>query len=214
MHPAVRLLTVLALASAFPAMSLAALALFGLAGLLLYRRVAAGALVRLRAGLWRLRWLLLAILVLYGGFTPGDPLLPILPGLSREGLAEGARRLLVLIDLMLVVYLMLALTPVAQLVAGIRLLAVPLRVFGVEPQRVGLRFALTLDAVGEMQARLKGHAGARGNVWDRAAGLIEDIEQRAGAAGNTVILAEAEMPRWWEWVLPLLLLAGLQLWTP
>ena len=214
MHPAVRVLCLVALASALPAMSLVALAVLCILSIAVYQRVAPAALLRLRMGVMRLRWLLLAIFVLYAGFTPGEPLLAALPGLSREGLAEGSRRALVLLDLLVLVYLLLALTPVAELVDGIRLLLVPLRLVGVDPQRVGLRVALALDGVGEMQARLKGYARAGGGAWDRAARLIEDIEHRAEHETAAVAVPSASSPRWWEWLAPLVMLLTLHLWTP
>lgn len=213
MHPAVRLLCLMALASVLPAMSLVALAAVLAAGVLACLRWAPGVIARLRIGVLRLRWLLLAIFVLYVGFTPGEPLLEALPGLSREGLAEGSRRALVLLDLLVLVYLLLALTPVAELVAALGLLLAPLRPLGVDPQRIGLRVALALDGVGEMQARLKGSARAPGSAWARAARLIEDIEAGAEADAAAVALPPTRRPRWWEWLLPLVLL-GLHAWTP
>ncbi|MES0874464.1 hypothetical protein [Sinimarinibacterium thermocellulolyticum] len=209
-HPAVRVLLLLALASALPMMALSSLALIAAAALILHRALAADALARLRAGVFRLRWLLLAILVLYGGFTPGEPLAPALPGLSREGLTEGLRRALVLIDLMLAVYLLLALTSTAQLVMAVRTLLRPLRVFGVDPDRVGLRIALALDRVSSLERRLLSAPREDGGVWRRAAQLIEQIEDEARAVdGGTVELPAARAPRWWEWLLVLGLLAAL-----
>lgn len=208
-----RVLALLALASALPSMSLAALALLSALSLLAHLRLAPAGAARLRAGLWRLRWLLLAIFVLYVGFTPGEPLWSALPGLSREGLAEGLRRALVLIDLLLAVYLLLALTAVAELVAAIRMLLAPLRPLGVDPQRIGLRLALALDGIGEMEGRLRGYARAPGG-WARAARLIEEIERKAGEPGEAVVVPALAAPRWWEWLLPLVLLVVLHRWTP
>ncbi len=215
MHPAVRLLCLLAVAAALPTVSLPALALLCAVSLLVYVRVAASALPRLRGGLFRLRWLLLAIFVLYGGCTPGEPLLQTLPGFSREGLTEGARRALVLVDLLILVYLLLALTAIAELVAALQLLLSPLRAVGVDPARVALRLGLALEGVGEMQGRLKGYARGDGSAWERAARLIEDIEARAASAAPAPVqLASPAPPRWWEWLLPAVLLLVLQRWTP
>ncbi len=215
MHPAVRLLCLMALSSALPAMSLHALAALCAAGILAYWRLVQSAMSRLASGVWRLRWLLLAIFVLYVGFTPGEPLLPALPGLSREGFAEGIRRALVLIDLLVCVYLLLAVTPVADLIGAIALLLAPLRILGVDPRRIGLRVALALEGVGEMQTRLKRAGRIEDGAWAaRAARLIADIE--SGAEGPTAAVSMPPMrrPRWWEWLLPLALLGGLHTWTP
>ncbi|MFA5937960.1 MAG: CbiQ family ECF transporter T component [Sinimarinibacterium sp.] len=213
MHPAVRVLIVLVFASVLPSASLAALALFGLVTCALYLRLAPDSIDRLRIGLARLRWLILAIFVLYVGFTPGEPLIPALPGLSREGLAEGTRRALVLLDLLVLVYLLLALTPVAELVGAIRLLVVPLRPLGVDPQRIGLRIALALEGVGEMDARLR-NSVSRSGGWERAAALIDEIETQAGVPGAPVEVRDSGLPRWWEWLIPIILAAVLHRWTP
>lgn len=204
------MLLLLVLASALPAMAIASLALIGLSGLAIHIRLAIDALKRLRAGLWRLRWLLLAIFVLYGGFTPGEALLPAFPGLSREGLLEGLRRALVLIDLLIMVYLLLAVTPTPQLVMAVRVLLRPLRIAGVDPDRIGLRIALALDQVSGLQQRLRTPVEPAGNVWQRAARVIGEIEDQAGSAAvKAVELPSMRRPGWWEWLLPLLLFVAL-----
>lgn len=215
LHPAIRVLLLLALASALPRQSLMALAVFGAAVLLLYVMLAPAALQRLRMGLWRMRWLLLAIFVLYGGFTPGEPLFAEAPGISREGVLEGARRALVLTDLLVMVYLLLALTPTTALISAIRLLLSPLRPLGVNPDRIGLRIALALEGVGAMQDRWRdrGQAEAQtGSPWARAAAWIHEIEQRAELSSLPLELPPLCMPRWWEWLLPLMVLFLLHGW--
>jgi energy-coupling factor transporter transmembrane protein EcfT len=212
-HPATRILLLLVVALALPQLDLfVLLAIAALAFVGFLWRARSG-LVRLRAGLWRLRWLLLAIFVLYGGFTPGEPLLAALPGLSREGLLEGVRRALVLLDLLLLVYLLLTLTSVPQLVIGLRLLLTPLRIVGVDPQRVGLRVALAFDAVSALQARLQ-HTppSADAGVWVRAATLIEQIEAQAAMETTPVELPALSRPFWWEWLLPPALLVVVLQW--
>lgn len=215
MHSAVRVLFVLVLASVLPSASLGALVLLCLLAGSLYLRLAPDSIDRLRTGLARLRWLILAIFVLYVGFTPGEPLFAALPGLSREGLAEATRRALVLVDLLVLVYLLLALTPIAELVGAICLLLAPLRPLGVDPQRIGLRIALALEGVGEMHARLR-NSVSRSGGWERAAALIEEIEvqAQAPASGMPVAVRDAGLPRWWEWLIPILLAAVLHRWTP
>ena len=212
-HPATRILLLLVVALALPQFdlfALSAIAVLAATGFLWHAR---SGLVRLRAGLWRLRWLLLAIFVLYGGFTPGEPLLAALPGLSREGLLEGLRRALVLLDLLLLVYLLLTLTSVPQLVIGLRLLLTPLRIVGVDPQRIGLRVALAFDAVSALQTRLeRTRSSADAGVWARAATLIAQIETQAAQETAPVELPVVPHPSWWERLLPLALLALVLQW--
>lgn len=217
MHPAARVLIVLVLASALPSMSLGALALLGAVAVAFHFRFAPDSLDRLRAGLSRLRWLMLAILVLYVGFTPGDPLFPSLPGISREGVAEGLRRSLVLIDLLLLVYLLLALTPMTELAGAVCLLLTPLRPLGVDPRRVGLRIALALESVADVDARLRAAVrgpGGPSSGWERAAALIDRIEMEADQPGLPMLLHEKGRPRAWEWLVPLALAVILHRWTP
>jgi energy-coupling factor transporter transmembrane protein EcfT len=212
LHPAVRILLLLLVALALPLLDLAVLLVLGVLAVTAFLLLARSALARLRAGLWRLRWLLLAIFVLYGGFTPGEPLLPALPGLSREGLLEGLRRALVLTDLLVLVYLLLSLTSVPQLVVGLRLLLTPLQLLGVDTQRIGLRIALAFDGVASLQARLQQPPAAAGGLWARAAALIEDIEMQAGRETTAVVLPPVPQPRWWEWLLPPAVLALVLQW--
>jgi energy-coupling factor transporter transmembrane protein EcfT len=203
LHPAVRILLLLLVALALPLLDLAVLLVLGVLAVAAFLLLARSALARLRAGLWRLRWLLLAIFVLYGGFTPGEPLLPALPGLSREGLLEGLRRALVLTDLLVLVYLLLSLTSVPQLVVGLRLLLTPLQLIGIDTQRIGLRIALAFDGVASLQSRLQQPPSpAAGGLWARAAALIEEIEMQAGRESLAVVLPPVPQPRWWEWLLP------------
>lgn len=213
LHPAIRLLLLLALATTLPMMSLPALTVLAVLFLGLYRWHAAGALRRLGQGLLRLRWLLLAIFVLYGAFTPGTPLLAQLPGLSSEGLSEGARRALVLINLLILVYLLLAVTPVAELVPAIELLLRPLRPLGVDTGRIGLRLALALDAVQPLRVQIDRESPGA-NLLDRAAAVMVGIERTAAAPAAPMNLPPEVLPRWWEWALPPAVLVLLHVWTP
>jgi energy-coupling factor transporter transmembrane protein EcfT len=217
LHPAIRVLLVLVLAAFSSQASLPALGIWA-ALLLSTYLITVGhdtaAVARLRNGVSRLRWLLLAIFVLYAGFTPGTPILEVTPGISREGLLEGLRRALVLIDLLVMVYLLLAVTPINQLVAAIHTLVRPLKPLGVDPQRVGLRLALALDQVNQMHTRLRGEARAPGSWAQRAADLIRDIEHDAEHSQRAWTLTPVAAARWWEWLLPIAILVLLMRWTP
>lgn len=201
LHPAIRVLLLVVVAAALPAQDVLTLSIWLLLTVAALYLAGVSALHKLRVGIWRLRWLLLAIGVAYLGFTPGTPVLPAMPGISREGLVEGLRRALVLVDVLALVYLLLAHTPMHELLVALRTLAKPLRVLGVDPQRVGLRLALTMDAVGAMQERLRASRSEAGSLWQRAAGLIADIETRADMP-QAVTLPALPMPRGWQWLLP------------
>ena len=100
----------------------------------------------------RSRWLLLAMLLMFGWMTPGTPL-PGLPGASKEGLllaADSIERLL--IALATVAMILTALRPVA-LVAGMRSLLAPLALLNISRDRIAVRLALTMQ---EVEASRKG----------------------------------------------------------
>ncbi len=101
----------------------------------------------------RVRWLLLAILILYGWFTPGTALIaawaPYAP--SYEGLQQGLLRAAVLLVIVAAVYLLITTTPRGDLVAGLLWYGRPLRRFGVDDQRFAVRLVLALEAVSEVQ---------------------------------------------------------------
>jgi hypothetical protein len=147
MHPSLRIAALLVLAAGLPQLSLAAVALV-LAALLAAAPLSGGpaALVELLAGMARLRWLLLALLVLHLGFTVGEPVHEALPGVSREGLAEGTRRAIVLLDLLAAVHVLLRPLGAARTAAGLLTLLAPLRRLGLPAERLGLRLGLVLEA--------------------------------------------------------------------
>lgn len=97
--------------------------------------------------LHRARWLLLSLVAVYALATPGATLALWEggPGPSAEGLALGllqAGRIVLMIGALA---LLLAATPAEELVTGLWALLKPLAPLGVDPERVALRLALTLD---------------------------------------------------------------------
>lgn len=207
-HPLIRILSLVIMAAFMPAMPLPdLLILLGLV-VLGYLRVAPVGLARLRMGLYRLRWLLLAIGILYMGFTPGEALHSALPGLSREGVLEGLRRMLVLTDLLALVYLLLALTPTPQLAAALVQMAKPLRPLGLDSERLGRRLALVLEGVGEAQERLDAVRQHR-SLIDALASALLRLEQQAVEAGPGIEVPQLPAPAAWQWLIPLTLLVAL-----
>jgi len=95
----------------------------------------------------RARWLLISLLLVYGLATPGPELvigeLPF--PVSRAGLEAGLLQAWRLVAMIAGLALLLALTPVPQLIAGIHAILSPLRTFGVDPERAALRLSLTLE---------------------------------------------------------------------
>ena len=216
MNPLTRLLCLCVLAATLPGLSLYALALVAALLLLAYFIIARAQLPRLLQGLSRLRWLFLAIFVLYFGYTPGDPWSEHLPGLSREGLHEGGRRALVLADLLIAVYLLLALTPLTALVQGLQRLLWPLRGLGLDTSAFARRLALALDQVAHLQDQVSALRRADRGMLDTAAELVRGIEQSATQVPSPSapqLLDPGPQPRPWEWLLPPAL-ALLLWWAP
>lgn len=206
LHPAIRVLLVLALAAALPRLPLLDLAVIAAVLLGMLAALGRDALLRWVRGLLRVKWLLLAIAVLYWGFTPGEPLHPALPGLSREGLAEGVRRMLALAALLAAVYGLMLSTSVADLAAALGTLLVPLTLLGINPRRVALLLALTLDEVsrgGAVLARARArHPDA---MLDAAAQALGEIERRSAEGSAEFALPRPAPPPVWQWLLPLAL---------
>lgn len=205
-HPTIRLASVLALVVFVPQFGV--LTLLVLSAAMLLQRAVAGrqALDQALQSIWRLRWLLLAIGVLYLGFTPGEPLFPFTERISRQGALEGARRVLVLVAILLAVHTVLRALGPRQLAAGITQLAAPLRMLGLPVDRFAMRLATALDAVqtvGERTRAARDNAAA-GSMLQRAARLIVDVEQAsAEAADDLATVPTLPAPAWWAWLLPL-----------
>jgi energy-coupling factor transport system permease protein len=94
----------------------------------------------------RSRWLLLAMLVMFGWLTPGTPLANI-PGASQEGLLLAADNIVRLFIALATVALVLKALSTPELVAGMRSLMAPLALLGIPRDRIAVRLALTLNAV-------------------------------------------------------------------
>ena len=200
LHPAIRVLCLCAAAAQLPALPLAVLLVASVLLLILHRSS------RLWRDLWRLRWMLLAILILYAGFTPGDALWPALPGISRDGLLEGTRRAMVLVLVLQLVILLMETTPLPQLCAGLLLLARPFAFFGLPAAAFARRLALALGEVTRAQEAVAlARRGAATNLFVGAAELVMQIE-RSDIADAALEIPALRSPPWWQWLLPLALL--------
>lgn len=206
MHPLIRVLSLAALASGLPLLALPDLLILCLLLWMAHLRLAPHAVLRLRAGIWRLRWLFLAIFVLYWGFTPGTALLPALPGLSLEGVLEGLRRAAVLLSLLMAVYLLLARTSVPELVQVLRSLVTPLRVLGLDRDRFALRMALALEGVTAAQNVLDAQRSHSSGFAASAAATVQSLELAAEAPTPALRVSPLPAVPLWQWLLPIALL--------
>jgi len=174
------------------------------------------AMGRLLVMLRRLRWLMLAIVLVYGWWTPGAALFPVAGVLSPtvEGLQLGLLRMLVLVIIVAAVHLLLQRTERTQLLAALMQLFTPLCSLQGR-SRIAVRIVLSMEAVGQIQPLLltalsgcsrKGVTGL-GTV---AADVYETVLDKAACANcDPVNVAEAAQPAFWQWLIPLLLAAAI-----
>ena len=217
--PAIRILSLLVFAAGLahargPAL---ALGLGGLAAFILLSWPARGSLRISGAGqaLRRLRWLLLALVFVYGWLTPGAPLLPVLGQFSPSwpGLAAGGVRALILLAMVLAVYLLLTTTPREQLLTGLAWLTRPFQRLGLDARRLNLRIVLTLQKVPQAQALIRqwqtelpplrqwrAFAAALPGLWQR---VLTMAEQEPSVALEIPVQSR---PLWWEWGWPALIM--------
>lgn len=176
-------------------------------GLFLLGREAAARLVAMVA---RLRWLFAALLILYLGFTPGEPLIAALPGLSREGFLEAVRRGLVLVAVIAAVLALLQSTPPTVLAQALAWMLRPFDRLGADSRRFGIRLSLALAAATGTRASLQ--RSKDGNWIDQA---VEAVLSAERVAPTPVPSPEPEWdlppPPLWQWLLPLLLALALAL---
>ncbi|MDR2031317.1 MAG: energy-coupling factor transporter transmembrane protein EcfT [Azoarcus sp.] len=155
----------------------------------------------------RVRALLLAIVVLFAWFTPGEAVFVDWPrlGPSREGcllaLVQGGRLLAIVCG----TAVLLARMPSGRLVSGLYALARPCACFGLPAEKVALRLLLVLRYVEE--ARLDGHGGGdRGwRYWlspPPAGGFetVQLVQERPGLADAGLLVALVVLSgMWWLW---------------
>ncbi|MBI5041935.1 MAG: hypothetical protein HZB57_12285 [Gammaproteobacteria bacterium] len=173
-----------------------------------YRAFDAQMLLRM---LRRVRWLLLAILILYGWFTPGAAMLPVLGQFSPslEGVQQGLLRVAALLAIVAAVYLLLATTPRGELVAGLLWYGRPLRRLGVDDTRFAVRLVLALEAVPQVQtlARTalmdKPQGASRMQRLGRAATVVfEATLARAEQSTGAIAVPDSQPVPLWQWSLP------------
>lgn len=145
----IQLLSLPALAVAVPLCLLAALVFARVRFLRLLRRV---------------RVLLIAIAILFAGFTPGEAYFHDWPrlGPTREGLVLALLHASRLIAVVCAVAVLLERLSLQRLVAGLHALSRPLRLIGVPPERLALRLLLVLRYV---DAAPRGHGKAQWRDW-------------------------------------------------
>jgi len=217
-HPLIRVVALLVfvtgLALARPALLSTGIGLL----LLLYFLTgfpAPGVLLRM---VLRLRWLLLAILLVYGWWTPGTSLLPAI-GLwspTTEGLVVGLFRMLSLVLIVAAVHLLLQVTARRELLPAIMQLIRPVTTQAGR-ERLAVRILLSVEAVTQVQSlvsdTLKEHPlyNRKLSTLGVAAQLLyRAVLDKAAQAGVDIIdVIELQPPPLWQWLIPLALCAAI-----
>ncbi len=169
---------------------------------------------------WRLRWLLVSLLVLYLAFTPGTPIFPDysswLP--SWEGLLAGAERLLAWSVMLFLFSLFHLHTRRDEWQAGIYWLLKPLAWLGLSAERLTLRMVLTFHAVTAMQQNYKAtDLTAAKKTWHnfiaRLSSVLTYAHEQAEHAELSPLQVEATCPptsmQWLSFLVLFVVLMGL-----
>lgn len=132
---------------------------------------------------YRMRWLLISLLVIYGWLTPGLPLFPFTGSPSEAGILLGGHRLIGLMALVAVVKWLVTSLNSNELIIGVMTLLHPLRFFGLSTERVAIRISLTLQTVSSAEKLMR---QSRQDV-----GKHGKLSSLVVAASNTITAAEA-----------------------
>lgn len=159
----------------------------------------------------RVRWLLLAMLILFGWFTPGDPLLPQLGGWSpsQQGMYQGLLRVSALLAIVAAVYLLLVTTSRGALVGGLLWYGRPLRQIGIDDRRFAVRLVLALEAVPEVQGLARAaleSVGGRSRLQRLAVSartVLQAVLAQAEMQHGSIVVPDPSPVPGWQWLLPL-----------
>lgn len=160
MHPSLRVVALILLAVSIQFMDSLAL---GAAGCLLLAMALYWHVGLLRSMLYRSRWLLLTLLLIYAFTTPGEYLKGWNPDYSPtyEGIFQGLLQAGRLAMMLAGLAILLGTTPRTALMAGIFLLMRPLCLIGISPDRFTARLWLTLHYAEQEPT------GDKGTFWSR-----------------------------------------------
>jgi len=206
LHPAFRIVLLVALAAMLFRYSLSGIAL-ALAVLMLGAAVSGGETLRgILKSLGRIRWLLLSIVIIYLWVAP-EPQAAGLPWYlpAWSDIEIALQRAGVLVVLVTAVELLRRRTSVPTMAAGLLVLLAPLARLGIDTGVFARRLAMTLDAVPLTAERVAAAAGAgrvdRGLAgWgDAAAALVRELETGAIEAPSDARLPRLPRPRVSDW---------------
>ena len=158
----------------------------------------------------RLRWLLVAIVFVYGWWTPGDSVWTGALSPTLQGLSLGLLRVMALLAIVGAVNLLLQSTPREQLLPAIMQLIKPLSTRHMR-ERIAVRVLLSIQAESQVQSLatevLRQHPQTTRKFTTIALStrlLYKNVLDRAALADVTPNeVNEPVSPPWWQWVIPL-----------
>ena len=220
MHPLIRvsalLVFIVGLAFARPLFLAAGTGLL----LVLYSITGFPGLARLLQMTLRLRWLLLAILLVYGWWTPGNDLFPFMGAWSptSEGVFTGLLRIFSLLLIVAAVHLLLQLTSRSELLPAIMQAIRPVTTETART-RLAVRILLTLEAVTKVQLLVSDTLKQqplkdyRLETLGLAARVLyrNVLDSADRSAGEVIDVPTPEMPPFWQWLIPVGLSAAVYL---
>ena len=173
---------------------------------------------------WRMKWLWISLLVLYGWFVPGSPmfitdLIPLALIPSQDGLTTGLLRALVLLNIISAVVLIMKSTSQEALIVSIMWLIYPFKMLKVDTGLFAARLVLTMDRVTDTEAEIRQSLKENEKTTpivqrgiDAVASLLLRVEQHATTHSSVgVSLPRIETPSVIQWLIPLVLFVVLYL---
>lgn len=221
MHPVIRIATFLIVAVFLSTNKFENLITAAILLLLLFFIYPSSASIK-KAGkiIFRLRWLFLSILVIYGWFSSGDLLFPDWQTLSpyKQGIEHGFIRIIALVILILSLTQLVLQLSRNDLLGSISWYCYPLKWIGIPEQRVIARLILTIDAVQELENKWKEYKQLEINshsklqqIYQRVLQLFDDVVTTAEHSETRIIsVSLLTTPAWYQWFIPLSL--GLVFW--
>ena len=170
----------------------------------------------------RMKWFWLSLLVLYGWFIPGTPILfleviPVTYIPSVEGLSAGGLRALALFSIVSAVVLMVKSSTQGELIVSIMWLISPLRLLKIQTTQFAARLVLTLENVTNTEHEIYKELFAgdkQVSVFQHGIYLIANLlvaieKQAVDSSDQTITLPELDAPALYQWLIPIFLVAGL-----
>jgi len=164
----------------------------------------------------RLRWLFIAILIIYGWWSPGERLWPAAGNWSPTlvGLQFGLLRVLILMTIVAAVQLLIQNTSREILLPAIMQLIYPITTRALR-ERFAVRTLLAIEYVPRVQtmaadihAQQSDTTHRLGRLANSSRQLYQNVLQQAELAENDSIeISELTAPVWWQWLLPATMIA-------